>query len=56
MVIRLPIEDGHRPIELFDEDEADHLMGEGHLTEGDLFRGGPIDRFAKAIGTSHHEH
>jgi hypothetical protein len=30
MMIGLPIEYGHSPIELLDEDEAYHLVGESH--------------------------
>lgn len=36
MMIRFPVQDGHRSIELFDEDQADHLMRKGHLAEGDF--------------------
>ncbi len=31
MMIRTAIEDAHGTIELLHEDEADHLVGEGHL-------------------------
>ena len=36
MMIRFPVQDSHRSIELFDEDQADHLMRKGHLAEGDF--------------------
>ena len=31
MVIRFAFDDGHGTVNLLDEDEAYHLMGEGHL-------------------------
>ena len=33
MVIMFAFQNGKGAIELFDEDHADHLMGEGHLRE-----------------------
>ena len=55
VVIRLPIQDSHCPIELLNKDKADHLMREGHLAEGDLLGCRPIDRLAKPIRASHHK-
>lgn len=55
MVVRFVAEDGHSAIELLDGHEANHLVGESHLTEGDLAVSTLIDRFAEAIRASHDE-
>ena len=55
MVIRLSSHDGHGAIELLDEDEAHHLVGEGHLGEGNLLDGLGIDFGREAVGTAYDE-
>ena len=44
------------PINLLCEDEANHLMGEGHLREGYLFVGTLVNGRGEAIGTAYYEH
>ncbi len=56
MVILLALEDGAGAVELFDEDEADHLMRERHLGERDLVVGALIDGGRKAVGATDDEH
>ena len=55
MVVWFVAEDGHGAIELLDGHEANHLVGESHLTEGDLAVSTLIDRFAEAVRTSYNE-
>ncbi len=31
MMIRFVIQDRHRPVDLFDKDQPDHLVGESHF-------------------------
>lgn len=31
MMIRFMIQDSHRPVDLFDKDQTDHLVGESHF-------------------------
>ena len=54
-MIRLSIEDGIGSIELLDEDETNHLVGEGHWGKGDFLVGPGIDFGRKAIGSSNDE-
>ena len=42
-MIGLSIKDGIGSIELLDEDETNHLMGEGHWGKGDFLVGSGID-------------
>ena len=37
MVVRLPLDDGTGTIQLLGENHPHHLVGEGHLGEGNLF-------------------
>ena len=54
-MIRLSIEDGIGSIELLNEDETNHLVGEGHWGKGDFLVGPGIDFGRKAIGSSNDE-
>ena len=38
VVVGFVVEDGEGPVELFGEQQADHLVGEGHFGEGDFVR------------------
>ena len=55
MVIRLVIQDCHGAIDLLDEDEADHLVGERHPAERNLFLRRAIDRLAETVGATDDE-
>lgn len=54
-MIGLSIEDGIGTIELLNEDETNHLVGEGHWGKGDFLVGPGIDFGRKAIGSSNDE-
>lgn len=54
-MIGLSIEDGIGSIELLNEDETNHLVGEGHWGKGDFLVGPGIDFGRKAIGSSNDE-
>ena len=54
-MIRLSIEDGIGSIELLNEDETNHLVGEGHWGKGDFLVGPGIDFGRKAIRSSNDE-
>ena len=56
MMILLPLEDGAGAVELLDEDQADHLVAEGHEREGDLLVGTAVDGRGEAVGTSDDEY
>lgn len=43
------------PINLFDQDQAYHLMGQGNASEGDAFVGFSSDDVAEAEGTADDE-
>lgn len=51
MMIWLPPEYGHGPIDLLHEEKPDHLVGEGHFREGDLLIGSLINLFRKTEWT-----
>ena len=55
VMIRLSIEDGIGSIELLNEDETNHLVGEGHWGKGDFLVGSGIDFGRKAIRSSNNE-
>lgn len=55
VMIGLTIEDGIGSIELLNEDETNHLVGEGHWGKGDFLVGSGIDFGRKAIGSSNDE-
>lgn len=48
-------EDGHGAVELFDEQEADHLVAERHLAEADLGVGTLIDSLAEPVRSADDE-
>ena len=49
MVIRFALDDGASTIERLGEDEAHHLVGEGHLGEGNLLVGSAIDGIGETV-------
>ena len=55
MMIGLAFDDGAGAVDLFGEDQADHLVGEGHLGEGQLFVGSGIDGWGEAVGAADDE-
>ena len=55
MMIGLAAHDGVGAVDLLDEKEADHLMGEGHLGEGYLTLGGLINAGRESVGPSDEE-
>ena len=55
VVIGLAFDDGAGAVDLFGEDKAYHLVGEGHLREGELFVGAGIDGRGEAVGASDDE-
>ncbi len=55
VMIGLSIEDGIGSIELLDEDETNHLVGEGHWGKGDFLVGSGIDFGRKAVRSSNDE-
>ena len=55
MVVGFTIEDGIGAIELLNEDETYHLVGEGHGGEGNLLVGSGIDIGGKAVWPSNDE-
>ena len=55
MMIGFSPDDGESAIELFDEEEADHLVGEGHPREGELLLCCLVDAIGEAIGTTDKE-
>lgn len=55
VVIRFSADDGARPIYLFCEDEAHHLVGEGHPGQRNLLVGPVVDAFGKAVRASDDE-
>ena len=55
IVVRLVVENCKGAVELFHEEEPDHLVVEGHLREGYLVVGGGIDRGGESESASHHK-
>ena len=55
VMIRLSIEDGIGSIELLNEDETNHLVGEGHWGKGDFLVGSGIDFGREAVRSSNDE-
>ena len=55
MMILLTFEDGAGSVELFGEDEAHHLVGEGHQGEGHHLLGAVVDGFGEAVGAADDE-
>ncbi len=55
VVIRLSADDGARPVYLFGEDEAHHLVGEGHPGQRNLLVGPVVDASGKAVRASDDE-
>ena len=52
VVIGLPLEDGEGSVELFEEDESDHLMGECHMAEAEEVVGSGVDLGREAVGAA----
>lgn len=55
MVVGFAAEDGHGAVELFGEEQTDHLMAESHLAQGDLCVGAGIDGRAETVRSAHDE-
>ena len=51
MVVGFSPQDGLRPVELFDSEEADHLVTKGQGTQGQFFFCGGLDGGIKPVGT-----
>ena len=56
MMVRLVIQDRHRPVNLLDKDQSDHLVGKSHLAQRDLFRCRLIHGLTKTVRTAHHKY
>ena len=56
MMIGFAAQDGHGAVELLDEEEAHHLVGEGHEGEGELFGGQGVDGGGESVGAADYEH
>lgn len=54
-MIGFVVENGHGPVDLLDEEETYHLVGEGHLAEGDFLIGHTMDLLSKAIRAANNE-
>jgi len=55
VVVRLAFDDGASAVDLLGEDEAYHLVREGHLGEGKLFVGTGVDGRGEAVWASDDE-
>ena len=55
MVVRLAAEDGHGAVELFNKQQTNHLVAEGHLAEADFGICALVNRFAKAVRPAYDE-
>ena len=55
VVVGLAFDNGAGAVDLFGEDEADHLVGEGEAGEGELLVGAGIDGRGEAVGASDDE-
>lgn len=55
VVVGFVVEDGHGAVDLFDEEEADHLVGEGHFGEGEFFVGAFVDAIGEAVRSTDDE-
>ena len=54
-MVRLPLDDGARPIDLFREDQPYHLVGKCHSRQGDLLVCPLVNSLGKAIRTADDE-
>ena len=55
MMVGFTTDDGAGTVDLFGEGEADHLVREGHLRQGQLFVGTCIDGRGETVGTTDDE-
>ncbi len=55
MVVGFTSEDGHGAVELLSEDQAYHLMGEGHLGEGYFLAGAVVDLGGETVRPTNDE-
>ena len=55
VVVGFVVENGEGTVELLGEDEADHLVREGHWGKGELLVGSGIDLGREAVGASDEE-
>ena len=54
-MIFLVVEDGVGAVELFEEKEANHLVVEGHLREGEPLWGSSVDCGGETVSTADDE-
>jgi len=54
-MVRMPLQDGERPIELFEQNHARQFMGDGHLSKGQGEIGMIAGVFGKAVGGANRE-
>ena len=55
MVVGFVVEYGHGAVDLFDEEETNHLVGEGHFGEGEFFVGAFVHAFGEAVRSTDYE-
>lgn len=55
IVVLFPPQDSHCPVELFGEEEPDHLVAESHFTEGEFAVGAVVDRRWETVGSAYQE-
>lgn len=55
MMIRLSLHYGAGPVELFDENQSHHLMGECHSAQRNHFVGALVDRLRESIRPTNHK-
>ena len=56
MMIRFTVDDGHGPIDLFGENQTDHLMRECHARKRDFLVCLFVDARRETVGSAHDEH
>lgn len=55
VVIGFVPKDSHRPIQLFNKEQANHLMGESHLRKRQHIIGSVVNSLREAIRTTNHK-
>ena len=55
MMVRFTLDNCAGPVELLGKDQAHHLVGEGHLREGELLVGTGIDTVRKSVRATNDE-
>src|SRR5438309_217402 len=54
-VVRMPLQDGERAVDLLQQDDACQVVGQGHLPQRELEGGCLAGSVAEAVGGSHAE-